>query len=167
MTQKKQLIILVIVILAIAVFWVIVLYPPKNPPKNQNANNMPVKVKTVPPEMPTPVYAPAGQVVSGFPQDLILDPNAQAAQSYAINYATSTKQYTVVWNSASSMDTMYKKYLEYFSASANGWQITNKFTTSPTVHGLYATQPSAQVNVTIEAQKAGSKVTVGYLSLSQ
>jgi len=37
------------------------------------------------PEGPAPMRAPAGQIVAGFPQQLVLDSSAQVNNSYSLN----------------------------------------------------------------------------------
>jgi hypothetical protein len=73
-----------------------------------------------------PVYAQSGQIVDGFPTQLILDKSAQIIGSYSICYSASSIQYTVAWNSSSSISTLDSAYKQYLSA--NGWPITNEIT---------------------------------------
>ncbi len=112
---------------------------------------------------PMAVHAPAGQLIPGFPQGLILDSAAQPDNSYSIGYSSSTNQYTAEWNSSSSLATLYAEYQSY--AKMNGWTITNQ-ADGPTFKGIYATNASssAAVNVVITSRADGSsEVTVSYI----
>jgi hypothetical protein len=111
-----------------------------------------------------PVYAPQGQLTPNFPKELILDPQAQVESSYSINYDTSTNQYTAQWNSSSSLLSLYNKYKTYFGG--NGWAITNSSgATGVSMIGvIYATNASANVNMTVLKQGSGAGVTISYVS---
>ena len=149
MGNKKKLIILIVILIVVAAGLLIFAQI-----KHKKT------AKVVPPG--TAVYAPAGQVVSGFPKELILEPNIQASQSYSINYASSTNLYTVQWNSTKPIADIYNEYLQYLQV--NGWKITNKMTSNPTLRELYAVKPSAQANVSIVVKGTGSEITIGYLA---
>lgn len=112
---------------------------------------------------PLAVHAPVGQLIPGFPPELILDSAAQPDNSYSINYSSSTNQYTAEWNSSSSLASLYAEYQNY--AKANGWTVTNQ-ADGPTFKGIYATNASssAAVNVVITSRTDGSsEVTVSYI----
>jgi len=115
---------------------------------------------TRPVPMGTPAFAPSGQLTPGFPKGLVLDSLARVSQSYSINYSTSTNQYTVSFNSSSSVADIYNEYLAYLPA--NGWPITNKVTEYKNSRGLYAENASSVVSVAIVVQGSGSQVTVSY-----
>jgi hypothetical protein len=111
---------------------------------------------------PVPVtYAPQGQVVPQFPQELILDANPSVTQSYSINYSSSTNQYTAQWNSTTAMSALVTKYKNYFSA--HGWSVTDNDLVTTTAKSLSASTSTASVLVTILSQPKGSQVTVSYL----
>jgi len=110
---------------------------------------------------PVPVYAPQGQLVPQFPPSLILGTSTIVNGSYAINYTSSTNQYTVEFNSSSSMASLYTSYKQYLSA--NGWTITNDITKYPTSRGLYASNTSSSVTVGIAQNNKGSQVTISYV----
>lgn len=111
---------------------------------------------------PQPAYVPQGQVVSGFPQTLILDPNAQVNSSYSINYSSSTNQYTAEWISSMSMAALFGKYKTYLSA--NGWSLTSQ-SSKPTLDGVYAADANGDVaNVAIFPQATGNEVVVTYVA---
>lgn len=135
---------IVIVVVGILIIWAV-----QKPSSQPAASN------------PVPSYAPMGQLVAGFPKELILDPAAQIGTSYSINYSASTNQYTAQWNSSSSMTSLYGQYKSYLQT--NGWTITNDVTKYSASRGLYATQGSAEVSVAIMQQGKGSQVIVGYL----
>jgi len=109
-----------------------------------------------------PVFAPQGQVVPNFPQELILDANPSITGSYSINYSSSTNQYTAEWNSSTSADTLVAKYQSYFAA--NGWTATLNPSASSFLHSISASKDTAEVLVTIvdQGQGKGSQDTVTY-----
>lgn len=107
-------------------------------------------------------FAPKGELVPGFPQQLILDGNAAISGSYSISYSSTTNQYTAEWNSSSSMTSLYNTYKQYLTA--NGWTITNDNTQYPNLRGLYAQSASSDVSVALIVQGSGSQVSVTYLA---
>jgi hypothetical protein len=137
---------------------------------------------------PVPVHAPAGQVVAGFPQQLILGAATSSASSsanvtssgvssffggitnsYSIDYSTSTNQYTAEWVSSSTLASLYKQYQDYVAKS--GLTIVNHIDAA-SMKGIYATNASSAVNIVITPQSQaalakGSKVTVSYVSTAQ
>jgi hypothetical protein len=113
---------------------------------------------------PAPVHASVGQVISGFPQGLILGSSStQPTNSYSINYSSSTNQYTTEYNSSSSIASLYAQYQSY--VVANGWIIINRADTT-SIEGLTATNASstATLVVIIVPQGKGSKATITYLA---
>ena len=114
------------------------------------------------PTPPRATFAPQGALVSGFPQSLVLDQAAAISNSYAIAYSQNLNQYTANWTSGSNMDSLYQRYLQYFTE--NGWTITNSSTAITGFRGLYAVNPSADANVTMsDAGTGGLRVTVSYV----
>ena len=109
----------------------------------------------------TPVFAPKGQIVAGFPQNLIIDPSAQISGSYTINYTTSTNQYTAGWNSSSSLLVETAAYQQYLQA--NGWSVTPNPVRESTIRALSALKDGESVLVNIITQGKGSQVTVTYV----
>jgi len=113
---------------------------------------------------PAPVFAPQGQLTPQFPKGLILDTKAAVGGSYAIDYSSSTNQYTTQYDSSSSVAVLYADYRAYFGS--NGWTITNSstITSASKIGALYATNASAGANVTIFTKPGGSEVTVSYVA---
>ncbi len=109
---------------------------------------------------PMPVYAPHGQVTPNFPRGLILDNNAAISQSYSIAYASSTNLYTAIYDSSSTVTSLFEKYKTYLSG--NGWTITGTLTTQPTFDVITASSAGGQVQVVVSKQGTGSHVAVGY-----
>jgi hypothetical protein len=112
----------------------------------------------------TVVYAPQGQLTPQFPKDLLIGAvtSTLVNSSYAINYSSSTNQYTVVFSASSSMAVLYADYTHFFIT--NYWQITNKITKYPTSRGLYAQNASSDVAVAIIEKGKGSEVTITYVT---
>lgn len=108
-----------------------------------------------------PIYAPAGALVSGFAQGLVLDNAPSFTQSYAVRYSATSTQYTATWNSSSSMNTLFAAYQKYFSA--NGWSVAGESASASNLRNIDAANGTEYANVTISAQGKGSQVTVSYL----
>ena len=115
------------------------------------------------PSGPKVAFAPQGQLVSGFPQNLILDTMASIGNSYTIGYAANLNQYTANWVSpSSSLSSLYGNYLAYFTQ--NGWTITNSSTNITNFRGIYAVTSTADANVTMDGSGPGGvKVTISYV----
>lgn len=115
-----------------------------------------------------PVHAPAGQVVSGFPQELILDaPTGTSSgpggitNSYSINYSSRANQYTAEWDSSSTPARVYADYGAY--ATAHQWRITN-LVDQESFKGIYAVMASSSINMVVVPNGTGSAVTLTYLA---
>lgn len=116
---------------------------------------------------PQPTYAPQGQLIPGFPKELILDSAARVGNSYSINYSASGNQYTAAWNSSSSVAALFNQYKTYLPA--NGWVVpagsarSGKYGAS-----LFATNanPASVVNISIvpAASGNGAQVTISYVA---
>ncbi len=63
--------------------------------------------------------APAGQIVSGFPKDLVLDSKAAIVSSYSEPAATpgGETMYTVDYRSSQTVQTLYNAYLKYLNGN--------------------------------------------------
>jgi len=107
------------------------------------------------------VAAPTGQLVAGFPHELILDAAAQVSDSYSIDYSSSTDQYTTEWVSSSSAATLAQAYVQYFASS--GWTVVNSSTEAPTYYSLYAVTSTADANVVMATRGNALDVTVSYI----
>jgi hypothetical protein len=136
----------VVVVVAAVVVWFVWKPTPAIPPVASN---------------PVPVYAPQGQLVSEFPSSLIIGTSSVVNGSYAINYSSSTNQYTAEFNSSSSVISLYASYKQYLTT--NGWTITNDITKYPTSRGLYASNASSDVTVAIATKNKGAQVTISYV----
>ena len=103
-----------------------------------------------------PTYAAQGQLISGFPSELILEPQAQISESYSLS-----GEDVAQWNSNTSIDDLFNEYQNYFSS--NGWNIINETASPSSVRSIYAQNDSASVNFTATQDGQGSDVTVSYL----
>ena len=113
-----------------------------------------------------PSYAPQGQVVAGFPDILLLDSSARVTESYSIMYSSSTKQYTVQWESPAPPMSIAAGYALYFSS--HGWNILTEASSSDgSLDGIYAVTSSSAVNFTATASGTGSAVVLSYLNQPQ
>lgn len=117
----------------------------------------------LPPSPATSSYAAAGQLVKGFPQQLVLDTKASVGQSYSIKYTTqNVNQYTAQWNSSSSLSSEANQYETYFTT--NGWKVSVNKTTAPSVRAVSAATSSGYALVNISEEGTGSEVTVTYVA---
>jgi len=107
-------------------------------------------------------HAPAGQLIAGFPKELVaVDPSAQLTSSYTVAYSSKTNQYSAEWTSSSSAAALYDAYQSY--AKANQWTISN-FADYPFMKALYLTNVSgAKANIELSAVGTGAKVTISYV----
>jgi hypothetical protein len=138
----------VAVVIVIVAVWLVVWYGNRaNAPQGGAAS-------------PTPVYAQKGQIIAGFPQELILDSAAQVTNSYTINYSASLNLYTAAWNSSTSMSSLYASYKSYLSA--NGWTIVNKSEDNSALRAVAATNGTHDMSVVITPRGKGSQVTIAY-----
>jgi len=111
--------------------------------------------------VPAPVYAPKGELVRGFPKELVLDQKGIVSGSYYVNYSTSLNQYTAVFDSTEPMLSLFSQYKDYLSK--NGWTITNEITKYETSRGLYAVKGAADASVAIIEQAKSREVTVSFV----
>ncbi len=107
-------------------------------------------------------YAPQGQLIPNFPQQLVLGTGTAVTNSYVINYSSSTNQYTAQWDSSSSMATLYAMYKQYLPK--NGWTLTNDVANIPTLRAVAAEEGTASMSVVITTAGQGSQVVLTYLS---
>jgi len=112
---------------------------------------------------PGTVFAPAGQMISGFPKELLLS-GAKLSGSYAINYSSSMNQYTATWESTSSVAELYNYYLAFLKG--NNWDILNRFTQYSNSRGFSVAHGSSTATIAISSQNGGSEVTISYLPVS-
>jgi hypothetical protein len=110
---------------------------------------------------PRAAFAPSGQLISGFPKELILDQSALIGKSYTIGYAYNLNQYTANWTSNSSLGDLYGQYVSYFAS--HGWTVTNSSTNIAAFRGIYAVTSTADTNVVMTSGQQGLKVTVSYV----
>ena len=107
--------------------------------------------------------APEGEVVGGFPTELLLEPEAATDASYSIAYADdNTTQPVVSYRSAKPLSeniASYKTYLE-----GNGWDIKQYADENVApVTFFYAYKANAEVNVTFASDVSGVMVTISYV----
>lgn len=150
--QKKMLFAAVVAVVVVVVAGFFLL-------RKQPGSTGPAPIQ--PPPQYVPVVAPKGEVIAGFPKELILDDKAMVAGSYAINYNEKLNQYTATFTSSQKMLALYDSYLAYFSK--NGWTVTNKNTKYPISRGIYAKKDANTASVAIVDEVKSRQVTVSYL----
>ena len=90
--------------------------------------------------------AAAGQVISGFPMDLVFNAK-KITESYSIDYGRSAKQYTAEYISKDKVIIAYLKADKYLRA--NDYVIVNQ-RLQPTVANIYGKKREGDVNVLIQ-----------------
>ncbi|MHB8870916.1 MAG: hypothetical protein ACYC5G_00435 [Candidatus Doudnabacteria bacterium] len=89
-----------------------------------------------------------GQVISGFPEELLMGAkNPKITQSYSIDYGSSSKQYTADYVSKDKLIIAYLKADKYLRS--NNYVIVNE-RLQPTVANIYGTKPEGDVNIVIQ-----------------
>ncbi len=111
---------------------------------------------------PKTSYAPAGQLVSGFPSELVLDSKALVKESYSIDSST-TSQKTAIFNSNKSTYEFFVLSRDYFIKA--GWKLTN-IEADPKGDNIVfnAWRGENELNIAINKQDNGSQLTVSYLA---
>ncbi|GAC1413561.1 MAG: hypothetical protein NVSMB66_5710 [Candidatus Doudnabacteria bacterium] len=106
--------------------------------------------------------APQGQVVSGFPKELILDPKATTNQSYTVDYSKQN-QYTVTLKSDMTPKAIFTAYSDYFKQ--NGYTVKNVNNALTTLTSIYAVKNNVEVNVVANVMpgQKNTDVTITYL----
>jgi hypothetical protein len=108
------------------------------------------------------LYATKGELVQGFPQNLMLDSDPSVISSYSIVYSKAMTQYTAQWVSSNSMQAEYQDYLSYLQA--NGWGVIN-VNVSTSSHSIYAVNTSSSaITVLITPALQMSQVTLTYVT---
>src|ERR1700733_9495778 len=153
--QTRNLILIIVAVLVVAflVIWAVFFMKPSSPASPTGSTST---------SGPQPAYVAPGQLAAGFPKQLILGATTSSvSQSYSINYASSTNQYTAVWTSTISLQPLFAQYQAYLAA--NGWVVSHTTTTYQNSRGIYAVKGGTAVNISIIATGTnGSQVTVSY-----
>lgn len=113
------------------------------------------------PSEPRAAHAPKGEIVAGFPRELILDDEALIGNSYSIEYNENINQYAATFSSARPMEDLLGQYKSYLVGE--GWSITNEINKYPNSRGIYARKGNQDVNVVIADQGSSREVMVSYL----
>lgn len=84
---------------------------------------------------PSKEVAQNGEIVKGFPKDMVLDSKGSANESYAVAYANNAQQYTVQFKSDKSVAQVYNDYIKFLDAK--GYQFLNR-NQNLTIGNIYA-----------------------------
>jgi hypothetical protein len=106
---------------------------------------------------------PAGEIVDGFPEGLILEDDVVANRSYTINYQNQNiDQPVVAFMSSWTLEQNIEEYGRYLVE--DGWEVTHAATTDEApVTFFYATKGSQDVNITfnvVEGDGVGVTIAV-------
>jgi|SRR3989344_685271 len=102
------------------------------------------------------VEASAGSVITGFPEDFILEDGVEVSKSYSVNAVDgSTSQPVVEYDSALSLAenvANFKNYLE-----VNNWTVLNEADpASAPITSFYARKENKEVNITLNTDEDGA-----------
>ena len=111
---------------------------------------------------PMPVYAPAGQTIPQFPQELILGKSPTIGQSFSIAYSTTTNQYTAQFSSDQNPGELAAAYMGYLQS--HGWKTTLNKTATSELRSISASDAAANLLVAIVPQAKGSQATITYVT---
>ncbi len=110
--------------------------------------------------------AAQGQLVSGFPQELLLGAtDAKVSQSYAIDYGRGGKQYTAEFTLKLDLGVADLKYQRYLKG--NKYYIANNFIDDKKpIANLYATNAQSDLNIVIAGQSDNKTldIIISYLA---
>jgi hypothetical protein len=107
--------------------------------------------------------AQGNNVVSEFPQELILEKDAAVAASYRIDYSsTGVAQPVAVYDSKLTLEDNLATFRAYFAQ--NGWNLVQEGDVAQApVTFIYARNDKADANVTFESAEDGKvRVTIAY-----
>jgi hypothetical protein len=119
--------------------------------------------------------APTGEVIAGFPSELILEDGVVASESYSIAYTEgSVSQPVVSYLSKKTLEQNIEAYGAYLSL--NEWIVSHEATADDApVTFYYATKNNADLNITFAVEEAiegeegtgGVKVTIAYVTRAE
>ncbi len=98
--------------------------------------------------------APKGELISGFPSDLVMENSPSIQSSYSVQYDANTKQYTATYELTKPIPEVYNSYLDYLGK--NKYRIVNKNSTAA-VSNIYATSDLADINVVLSKDLSTGK----------
>jgi hypothetical protein len=106
--------------------------------------------------------APEGQVIPGFPNELLVEEAAVISESYSIAYSGSRVDQPVVrYMSGMSLADNIAAFRDRLQS--DGWTITQDADPSASPAFFYAYKDNAQVNILLVADESGKvQVTVAY-----
>ncbi|HXK40129.1 MAG TPA: hypothetical protein VJ837_04825 [Candidatus Paceibacterota bacterium] len=107
---------------------------------------------------------PAGDIVDGFPEKLILEDDVVAEASYAIAYTEGDLSQPVLsYRSVKTLDENIAAYGAYLSL--NSWSVTHAASAdeTPTTF-FYAYKENTEVNITFAPENDTVLVTIAYVS---
>ncbi len=107
-----------------------------------------------------PTYAPKGELVSGFPSNLLLDSSAPITQSYSMHYPSGAVQYTAEYQTARDAVSVIAGYQTHLGAM--GWNVRINSAVQTKAIGLSGATSTASILVTAAQMPQGSDVTVSY-----
>ncbi|MHB8871320.1 MAG: hypothetical protein ACYC5G_02585 [Candidatus Doudnabacteria bacterium] len=149
MENKQKILVGLVVLLAIALISMLLL---KNNAKQNKQAEKPQINRT---------DAPKGEIVSGFPEALVIDSSAETQSSYTIKYETEN-QYTASFKTNKNVKDEYSAYMSFFEN--NKYEVVNK-SEGAVVSSIYAKDASGEVNVVISRLEKDTQtsVVVSYL----
>jgi hypothetical protein len=149
--NKTIVLLLALLVIALLIYWAQSYDQKRNVARQENQK--PVQQE----ELGKPQNAVSGQLISGFPVDLIIKKDGAVTSSSVTPYADNHKQYTTTYVTKQSIEDAYAEFLKYLQ--------THKYTiskqqVSPELGALYGTSATADVNVNIYKDVVTGKNTV-------
>ena len=104
-----------------------------------------------------PIEAASGELIQGFPRDLILDKQGTVVSSSVTPYEENHKQYTATYTTSRTVEQEYNNFVTYLEK--NKFKVTKK-EMNQGVGGIYAEGQYADANVVVYLDPASGKNTV-------
>jgi hypothetical protein len=147
--NKTIIILLILLVLALLVYWA--------QGRNQSGIKLEQEVSDQNLELGQPRNAKAGELVTGFPRDLIVNKQAVIISSSVTPYVENHKQYSTTYTTGQSIEKEFNDYLTYLKG--NKYTIAKQQIDS-SLGAIYATSENADVNVNIYLDVVSNKNTV-------
>ncbi len=106
--------------------------------------------------------AAKGQVVSGFPKELLFDP-ITTTQSYKISYSSSKNQYVAEYNSKDSHGLVFVKTVSYLKG--NNFYISAQ-QLQPKQANAYGIGPNDKIEISLVVTPNGDKKNTSHVIIS-
>jgi hypothetical protein len=149
--NKTIVVLLALLVVALLIYWTQSYDAKRNVAKQDDQK--PVQEDS----LGKPQNAAPGEIVSGFPVDLILKKDGAVISSSVTPYVDNHKQYTTTYATRQSIEETYAEFLKYLQAHKYA---ISKQQISPELGALYGTSATGDINVSIYKDIVTGKNTV-------